>query len=509
MIDALELAAAVKVAEARAADPADNQQSAAEVQVNTSAAAAWDCKPADLSDSGNAEAFASWVSGKLLHCPALGWLYWDGCRWSLSDISAVDLSMQFSQALLNDALANYAATIKTAEPGGTEEKRAKSYLSHAQKSRSKRSLDAMQALSKAALNVELTDLDADGYKLNTPAGLVDLRTGKIVPHDPAQLCTKITRCEPGEQGVELWQQFLADVTEGDANLQFFLQQVAGMAAVGIVLSETAVFLIGEGRNGKSTFLNALAAVLGDYSGSMDIEVLTTARQNRGAAFAELQGRRLVCAGELEQGARLSVSTLKQLCSTDPIQAERKYKAPSAFVPSHTLVLCSNYFPRVGSNDTGCWRRIQVVPFKADFSGQKERKNYGDYLVKEAGPAILQWSVEGARLFLKNGGRLQIPEVVEDMTDAYKAGEDWLGRFIEDCCSVDNPNVRTQARPLYECYRDYSRTTGDFTRRERDFVAALEARGFSRTNSHGTKFWIGITMNQGSYPAGLYYGSSAV
>lgn len=467
---------------------------------NASAPRPWEYKPADYSDAGNAAAFSRWADGSLLYCPALGWIVWNGRNWESADHGAVSLATQYTQAMLEDAISSYGSVIQASVLGSTEEKTAKAYLSHAQRTRSKRSIDAFLALSKSDLQVGLDDLDADGYKLNCPDGLIDLRTGKILPHSPEQLNMKIAACTPSNRGADEWESFLDEVTCNDGALKFFLQMVAGMAAVGVVLTETAIFLIGGGRNGKSTWLNAIAAVLGSYSRTMDISVLTTAQQNRGAAFAELKGRRLVCAGELEQGARLSVSTLKQICSTDRITGERKYCAPADFTPSHSLILCSNYLPRVGADDEGCWRRILAVPFRANFSGQEEIKNYAGALVERAGGAILQWIVEGAMTFIRNGGRLQIPDVVAQETESYRDAKDWMQNFLDECCILDRGASSIKARSLYEAYRSYAGSIGDYCRRERDFSAAMESKGFVKRTIHGSRWWYGIRLRDyGSLP----------
>ena len=455
--------------------------------------ATWKYRPADYSDAGNAAAFSKWVSGHLLHCPALGWIVWNGRNWESADHSAVSFATQYTQAMLDDAIRNYSDIARASAPGSTEEKAAKAYLTHAQRTRSKRSIDAFMKLSNSDLHVELDDLDADGYKLNCPGGLIDLRTGKMLPHSPEQLNMKITACTPSTDGADEWDRFLDEITRNDGSLKFFLQMVAGMAAVGVVLTETAIFLIGSGRNGKSTWLNAIASVLGSYSRTMDISVLTTAQQSRGAAFAELKGRRLVCAGELEQGARLSVSTLKQICSTDKITGERKYCAPAEFTPSHSLVLCSNYLPKVGADDEGCWRRILAVPFRADFSGKGEIKNYANVLVDRAGGAILQWIVDGAGIFIRNGGRLQIPDAVAEETDAYRDAEDWLQNFLDECCILDNGASRIKSRPLYEAYRRYAASSGEYCRRERDFVSAMEIKGYKSVRTHNVRHWLGVRL----------------
>ena len=141
------------------------------------------------------------------------------------------------------------------------------------------------------------------------------------------------------------------------------------------------------------------------------------------------------AGELEEGRRLSVATVKKVCSTDRITIEEKYKAPETITPSHTLCLFTNHLPRVGSTDPGTWRRLIVVPFRATIPTQGSRSNYGDILVQEAGPSILAWAIEGAVNFARNSYQLQTPDVVEEVTEAYRGQEDWVGNFLAECCTT--------------------------------------------------------------------------
>lgn len=192
---------------------------------------------------------------------------------------------------------------------------AKSYHAHALRSRGVARIGGMLELSKHDLVVPADKLDADPFLLNTPDGIVDLRTGEMKAHDidsPYLWCTKMTSVAPGQQGGEMWMDFLNTITCGDASLAGFLQLVAGMASIGKVFHEGIIIANGSGRNGKSTFFNALGAVLGDYTGHMNIETLTTDRQNRGPELATLRGKRLVIAGELEEGRRLSNATVKGL-----------------------------------------------------------------------------------------------------------------------------------------------------------------------------------------------------
>ena len=235
--------------------------------------------------------------------------------------------------------------------------------------------------AKPHLAVAVDDLDADPFLLNTPGGIVDLRTGELRAPDPAARCTKVTAVAPGSDGAELWWGFLDTVTCGNTELAEYLQTVAGMAVLGKVFTETLLIATGDGGNGKSTFFNTLARVLGDYSTSINPSLLLTGKRgNVGAEVAVLRGVRLALAAETEEGQRLESSTVKRLCSTDRIAVNPKYLTPFTFTPSHTLLMFTNFLPRVGSSDKGTWSRLTVLPFNAhlrDTAG--ERKDYAEAL----------------------------------------------------------------------------------------------------------------------------------
>lgn len=465
-------------------------------------------KPGDYSDAGNAEVFISHNCGRTIYTDARGWLVWNGRRWVADDHKAHRMAAQLSEEMLADAQAEYQAALfnqaavkgsetpnpEAAERAAGEVKKAKAYLSHALQFRNERRIKAMLELAKHFLAADPAILDANPAELNTPAGIVDLTTGQVRPNDATGHCTHMTAVQPGTDGADMWIDFLNTITEGDGSLMGFLQMVAGMALYGKVYEEKLILAHGGGRNGKSTFFNALGTVMGDYAGAIDIETITTSRDNKGPDLVELRGKRLVLAGELEEGRRLSVSTVKKICSTDRITAAAKFRQPETFTPSHTLILHSNHLPRVGSSDDGTWRRLLPVEFKARISEGSGVSNYGDLLVEKAGPAILAWMIQGAVNFARNGYKLTIPDVVAMAVEGYRQREDWLENFLSERCIL-GPDARAPAGELYQVYRQWAEESGDYVRRLTDFNAAMEGRGFIKRNTHGNKAWIGLRVER--------------
>ena len=282
--------------------------------------------------------------------------------------------------------------------------------------------------AKPMVAIDVSELDYDAELLNTPAGTYDLSKGLdgCAPHDPDDLITKITNCAPSDKGMQLWLDTLNLFFCGDAELIDYVQRIVGQAAIGRVHEEHMIIAYGGGANGKSTFWNTIARVLGNYSGKISAEALTmNCKRNVKPEMAELKGKRLIIASELEEGTRLNTGMVKQLCSTDPIQAEKKYKDPFSFDPSHTLVLYTNHLPRVSANDDGTWRRLIVIPFNAKITGKSDIKNFADHLFSESGEAIMKWIIEGAGKAIESGFHTDKPKVVQDAIDAYREENDWL------------------------------------------------------------------------------------
>ena len=459
-------------------------------------------RPRDYSDSGNAEIFRELNEGQLLFTDSRGWMYWDGVRWVADDHKAMLKGLELSQVMLDEARETYRRALYTqADARATGDsaevhqasavvKREKEFHDHAQRTRSMRSIKAIVELAKHHFAIDPARLDANPAELNTPTGIVDLITGELHPCDRTALCSKVTAFAPGTTGMEIWSEFLRTVTEGDSSQMDFLQQVAGMALFGKVYEEGIVLAYGGGKNGKSTLFNALLSVLGDYAGTLDISVLTTDRQNRGAALATLRGKRLVVAGELEEGKWLSVSTLKQISSTDPITVEEKYRSPETVIPSHTLILYTNHLPSVGSTDDGTWRRLRPLEFKARISSGIP--NYAAKLVEEAGPSILSWAIQGAMSFAQNGYRLQIPDTVAKTMQNYREREDWLSNFLAEYC-MPEPGARAPAGELYQLYREGAKSNGERSQRNVDFNATMEGHGFHRVIRHNKRSWEGLRI----------------
>ena len=370
---------------------------------------------------------------------------------------------------------------------------AQAYKKYAVKRRDDKYLSSALKVARPMLEIEQRILDVNEFLLNTPSATYDLRTGYTQDHKAEDYITKQTECDPSSNNEQLWFDALNTIFVGDQELIDYVQMIVGLAAIGKVYVEALIISYGEGRNGKSTFWNVISRVLGNYSGSISADILTSQiRRNVKPELAEAKGKRLLIAVELEEGMRLNTSNIKQLCSTDEIAAEKKYKDPFRYVPTHTLVLYTNHLPKVGAIDKGTWRRLIVIPFLATIEGNKDVKNYADYLFENAGGAVLKWILEGAKRVIAADYKLPVPRVVNEAIEEYKAANDWLGHFLEECCETDSEYVEKSGE-VYSEYRAFCMRTGEYTRSSADFYAAIENAGFARHRNKKGRYIKGLRV----------------
>lgn len=477
-------------------------------------------KPSDYSDVGQATVLAREYEGKLRYSPSTDFLVYNCRFWEESKPKAQAVAQELTTRQLEEAeteikkatdemMKNGAWELlasmgpkKAAMAFSSEQARsfqkyenATTYRNYAIKRRDSKYITAALKEAHPMVEIDQRQLDADEFLLNTPSATYDLRIGLPSAHEhtPADFITKQTTVYPSDEGMDIWQDALETFFCGDNELIDYVQEIAGLSAIGKVCVEGLIIAYGEGRNGKSTFWNTLSRVLGTYSGNMSADTLTVGcKRNVKPELAEAKGKRIIIAAELEEGMRLNTSNVKQLCSTDEIYAEKKYKDPFSFVPSHTLVLYTNHLPKVGAIDAGTWRRLIVIPFNAKIEGSSDIKNYADYLFNKAGGAILKWIMTGAKHVIEKDYHIVKPAVVEAAIQKYKDNNDWLSQFLDECCETDS-SYSAKSGDVYNAYRSYCMQVGDYIRSTTDFYTALECAGFERKRSKSARLLFGLQL----------------
>lgn len=481
-----------------------------------------DCKlkPMDFSDVGQATVLAMEYKDILRYSPSTDYMVYNGSFWEESKPKSQGVSQDLTERQLTEAETEMKKAMdELVKNGGMEilvsvgpkkavqmfnkqqahayemYEDAVAYKKYAVKRRDTKNIAATLKEARPMLEVEQRNLDADEFMLNTPTLTYDLRQGIKSPmdHRPEHFITKQTTVDPSNDGADIWADALDTFFLKDTDLIDYVQRMVGLSAIGKVYVEALIIAYGEGRNGKSTFWNVIARVLGTYSGNISADMLTVGcRRNVKPELAEAKGKRMLIAAELEEGMRLNTANVKQLCSTDEIYAEKKYKDPFSYTPTHTLVLYTNHLPKVGAIDKGTWRRLIVIPFDAKIEGSADIKNYADYLYENAGGAILTWVIEGAKKVIADNYKIDPPQKVRDAIEHYKESNDWLSYFLSERCELD-PAYVAKSSEVYNEYRIFCTQVGEFTRSTTDFYTALETVGFERYRDRKGRYIKGLRL----------------
>lgn len=407
------------------------------------------------------------------------WLVWDGQRWRTEDtLAATDLIRSVCrQTAVRADNPKIAAKLASASTVGGVERLARADRRHA---------------------ATTDEWDADPWLLNTPGGVVDLKTGRMRPHDRADRMTKITTATPSGD-CPTWKQFIDEVTGGDKELQAYLQRMVGYALTGSTQEHALFFLYGTGANGKSVFVNTLATILGDYATNAPMDTFMETRTDRHPTdMAGLRGARFVAAIETEQGKRWAESKLKNLTGGDKIAARFMRQDFFEFFPQFKLFVAGNHKPAIRNIDEAMKRRLHLIPFTITVPPERRDKNLQHKLLAER-DGILAWAVQGC-LDWQRHGRLDPPQRVVDATEEYFEAEDALGRWLDERC-VRTPNAKSLTAELFSDWKQWADAAGEFTGSQKRFADLLLNRGLDKwRNGMGLRGFQGIGLKYPPAPA---------
>lgn len=440
-----------------------------------------------ITDDGNALTFIHTYGDVLRYNPDRGrWLHWDGHAWqwqSSDGGQARELAKKVARHLPDD----------------------EGWKAHKKKTLSAKGITDLliQARTDHRITVTIDDLDAQPWELNTPGGIIDLRTGQLLPPDPAKLHTRITSCAPDfNADTTMWQDFLAQTFPQD-ELADYMQRLVGYSAVGEVREHLLPFAYGGGGNGKGVFLEAIKGVLGDYATTSPNGFLMASNYApHTTEIARLAGQRMVICSEVNETDRFDEAKVKQLAGGDTLTARFMRQDDFTFKPTHQLWLMGNHQPAVESGGHSFWRRLRLIPFTHTVPDDQIIEDLQGILARDHGPAILTWIARGAAAYAAGG--LQEPAGVKAATEDYAHSVDTVGRFVEEECTLyPNPSVNhpsTTVAALRNAYEAWCHDNGETPVRGRAFQAQLRKHGVltgrdAPKGTGGTRTYGGITINE--------------
>jgi putative DNA primase/helicase len=416
-----------------------------------------------LTDTWLAELFAEMYGDRLRHDHRRAtWLRYDPPIWRRDvDGGIYRYAREFVRQLQQDAASLPAGTRRT------------DLLKFALKAEGKSEIERFLGLAR---NYEpITDAgrgwDADPLLLAVPNGVVDLRTGQLRPGHAADRLTLMAAVPYAvDATAPRFMQFLEEVFDGDQEEIAFVHRFVGYCITGETKEQVLGIFYGTGANGKSTLINVLRAVLGDYAHNLPFSAIELkARSSIPNDIAGLEAKRFVTASETNDGTRLNEARVKMLTGSDPVSARFMYAELFTFRPVAKFILAVNHKPTVQDDSVGFWRRIRLVPFTRSFQGRAREDGLEERLIAE-GPGILRWAVEGCLAWQADG--LGNPAAVKNATQEYQADSDPLAEFLDEVCEGDE-TATTRAGELHEAYAKWC------DRRRLSKFDRLSAKDFGR------------------------------
>jgi putative DNA primase/helicase len=446
----------------------------------------------NLTRWGNAQRLVRLHGENIRYCYEQGWTVWSGQTWEQDKRGAV---ARYAKDMVRTIYAEAAEC--------PDESKRKEIATHAKKSESRDYINATMELAKSETGMPIvaTDFDRNKTLFNCLAGTIELEKGKMREHRRWDYITMISPVRYDRTATcPRWDRFLEEITSGDRELISFLRRSVGYSLTGLCTEQVFWVLFGGGSNGKSTFVDVILNLLGDYGSQIKTEVLLESRyEQKDYHVAALRGKRLVAAVESNMNRRLAVGLLKQATGMDRMTGRYPYGRAFEFYPEFKLWLSTNHRPKIDDPTESIWRRIHAVPFAVhfkkpenvppDYKGPLVDKTLPEQLKGEL-PGILNWALEGCAEWQRQG--LDPPQSVLDATRQYRREEDVLGTFLEDCCNIGEHLSETSTM-LYKRYKEWCEENGEKTVSQIALGRLLSDRGFSSDRSSIGRYWQGLEL----------------
>lgn len=437
-------------------------------------------------DMGNAERFVDLFGENVRYCyTEKKWYFYNSMRWSVDNLGVI---LRMADKCVEAMKAEAKLYLQADEESGGD--MAKAFEKHMKSSRSNKSKKAM--LNEIEHHLPILPIQMDRYKmaLNTPSGIINLKNGDVKAHNPEYYFTKITSVDCAEAAdCPRWLAFLDDIFAGDKDLIRYIQKAVGYSLTGSTAEQCAFFLYGTGRNGKSTFIDVIRDVFGDYAANIQPETIMVKSSQSNAInsdIARLKGARLVTSVEPNEGVRLNEGLLKQLTGDDTVTARKLYSEEFEFKPEFKLWMATNHKPIIRGTDTGIWRRIHMIPFNVQIPEDKVDKNLTHKLKAEM-TAIFKWCIDGCLMWQREG--LQMPAAVLKSVREYRREMDVISAFIEDKCTLEGT---VQASMLYAAYASWADSNNEYCMSNTKFSTEL-AKRFEKIKGRNYNYFTGISI----------------
>jgi putative DNA primase/helicase len=425
-----------------------------------------------LTQLGNSERLVDTLGHVLSYSPELGWLMYDGTRWRhVEDEEVEHLAKAVVRSIHHEA-------------GNEDDSERRIAISKwARTSEAKANITAMVSLAKGAVFARLNCFDQHSNLFNVANGTLDLNTQTLRPHDPQDLLTVVSPVEfVPEATCPTWDKFLKRIFRSHPEIPAYLQAVIGYSLTASTKEQMIVFLYGLGANGKTTFIETVLALFGisEYGYKVSAETfLSSGRANAGPQpeIAALKGKRVVVATESEAGRFLNETFIKESTGGDTMTARNLYHDPFSFRPEFQAFLATNNRPVIREQTKGLWRRIRLVPFIETITDEERIADLGEYLRTEEMSGVLNWALEGYRMYCEDG--LITPQAVIDETEAYQSDEDPLGDFLAATCVLD-AETTIPLSALNHVYKGWCETNGQRAKDVRWLGRMLTQKGYQRT-----------------------------
>lgn len=374
-----------------------------------------------------------------------------------------------------------------------EEEAMKIFRKHLKASRSSRGKVAMLKEAEHLLPIASEKFDQHNNLFNVQNGYLNLDTGELLEHDRKKYFTKVSTVEfTDKSDCPLWLDFLNKTFNYDQPLIDYIQRAVGYSLSGSTEEQVMFILYGNGRNGKSVFLDIITELFGNYAINIQPDSIMVKQFSNGPSsdIARLNGARFVTTTEPNEGVRMNEGLVKQLTGGDKITARFMYENEIEFYPEFKLWMATNHKPIIRGTDIGIWRRLAVVPFINTVPIEEVDKRLGMKLRREL-TAILNWAVEGYIQWKVMG--LSEPQVIKDQRDEYRVEMDVCEAFVQECCDLGE-GFRIKAKPLYQTYRDWARENGQYEMSNTKFGREM-AKKFDKGKTNGSIHYFGLQLNE--------------